>query len=128
MVVVVVIYLAVIVLVIAALWKVFTKAGRPGWEAIVPIYNYYVMAVEVGKLEIMWFIFTFIPILNIVAAFKINFAVAEKFGKSGGFGVGMIFLAPIFYPILGFGSAEYQKAQAPPVAAPAEQPAPPPQA
>jgi len=114
-----------VAIIIAGMWKVFTKAGRPGWESIVPIYNYYVMAVEIGKLEIMWFIFMFIPILNIVAAIKICIAVAEKFGKSTGFAVGLVFLGFIFFPILGFGSAQYQKAAAPPVPAPAEQEAPP---
>ena len=119
-------YIAFIVLIIAGIWKVFTKAGQPGWAAIIPIYNVYVMT-QVGGLEIIWFILTFIPIANIIAAAKINIAIAEKFGKSVGFGIGLWLLGPIFYPILGFGSAQYVGAAAgavppPPPAAP---PAPP---
>jgi len=123
------VYLAVVVLTIASLWKVFVKAGKPGWAAIVPFYNTYVMT-EIGGLEIIWFILLFVPIANIVAGFKIMFAVAEKFGKTVGFGVGMVFLPFIFFPILGFGDAKYAggapaAAAAPPVQPPQQPPAAP---
>ncbi len=122
------ILLAVFVLVIAGAWKTLTKAGQPGWAIIIPIYNYYILT-KVGGLEIMWFIFIFIPILNIVAFFKINIAIAEKFGQSVGFGIGLALLGFIFYPILGFGSATYKGAAAAPPApsgqAPPEEPATP---
>ncbi len=55
-----IIWLALVVLMVAAMWKVFTKAGQPGWAAIIPIYNTYIMT-KIGGLDIMWFIFTFIP-------------------------------------------------------------------
>jgi len=51
-----------------------------------------------------------LPIVNIVIAFIVYIELAKKFGKSGGFGVGLIFLGIIFFPILAFGDAEYKKA------------------
>lgn len=111
-----IIYLAVIVLLVASLWKVFVKAGQPGWAAIVPFYNLYVMT-QIGGLEIIWFVLTFVPIVNIVAYAKISIAVAEQFGKSAGFGIGLWLLGFIFYPILAFGQAEYCGGVAPPAPA-----------
>ena len=115
-----IVWLAVVVFIIASMWKVFVKAGRPGWESIVPIYNGYIIVTEIAKLEVLWFILFFIPIANIIALFKVNFAVAEKFGKDIGFGLGLVFLGFIFMPILGFGDAKCVGAAAAPAA-----PAPP---
>jgi hypothetical protein len=100
-------WLAVFVVIVAGLWKVFEKAGQPGWAAIVPIYNAYVLATQVARKEILWFILLLIPIANIVAAVIISIDVARKFGQGTGFGIGLAFLPFIFYPILGFGSAQY---------------------
>jgi hypothetical protein len=69
--------------------------------------------VKMAGLEIMWFIFLFIPILNIVAVFKIYIALAKAFGKTTGFAIGMIFLSIIFFPILAFSDATYGGAPAP---------------
>ncbi len=102
----VVLYVAVIVFEIAALWFVFVKAGRPGWAAIIPFYNYYVMLKVVGRPG-WWLILYFIPIANLVVWIIVAIDLAKSFNKGSGFGVGIIFLAPIFIPILGFGSAEY---------------------
>jgi len=107
--------LAILVGIIAGIWKVFTKAGKPGWAAIVPIYNLIVLLEIAGK-PLWWIILFFIPIANLVAAIMVSIAVAEKFGKGSGFGVGLALLGFIFYPILGFGDAKYQgTAQPPPV-------------
>src|SRR4051812_38370357 len=96
-------YLAVIVLAIASHWKIFEKAGQPGWAAIVPFYNTYVMVVEVCKQPPIWFWLTLVPCANIVAlfylVFVIPFKLAEKFGKDTGFALGLLFLGIIFYPI-----------------------------
>src|SRR5262245_13929003 len=100
------IWLAIFVVIIAGLWKVFVKAGQPGWAAIVPIYNAYVLTQIAGR-EILWFILLLIPIVNVIAAIMISLDVARKFGQSTGFGIGLAFLPFIFYPILGFGSAQY---------------------
>lgn len=101
-----IIMLAFIVLMIAALWKVFAKAGEPGWAAIVPIYNLVVMLKIAGK-PIWWIVLFFIPFVNFVMAILVALGVSEKFGKGAGFGIGLAFLPMIFYPILGFGSAAY---------------------
>ncbi len=101
------IYLAVAVVSIAALWKVFTKAGKPGWASIIPIYNMIVLLEITGK-PIWWLILYFIPIVNIVITIMVAVELSNKFNKSSGFAVGLILLPFIFYPILGFGSAEYK--------------------
>lgn len=103
----IIIYLAIIVLEIAALWKVFVKAGKPGWAAIVPIYNFIVLIEITGK-PLWWVVLFFIPIVNYVFIIWTINLVSLSFGKDVGFTLGLIFLAPIFWPILGFGSAEYQ--------------------
>jgi len=107
------IFLAIVVGIIAGIWKVFTKAGKPGWAAIVPIYNLIVLLEIAGK-PLWWFILFLIPIANLVAAILVGIAVAQKFGKGSGFGVGLALLGFIFYPILGFGDAKYQGASQPP--------------
>jgi hypothetical protein len=99
--------LAIALVVLASLWKVFTKAGEPGWAAIVPIYNVLVLAKIAGK-EMWWGILLLIPCVGIVVSFILSIALAEKFGKGAGFGIGLALLPFIFYPILGFGSAEYE--------------------
>ena len=104
--IVVIIYIAVIVFEIAALWQVFVKAGRPGWAAIIPLYNYYVLLKIVGRPG-WWLILYFIPIVNIIVWIIVAIDLAKSFVKSTGFAVGLILLAFIFIPILGFGPASY---------------------
>ena len=99
--------IAVAVLTIIALWKIFVKAGEPGWAAIIPFYNAYVL------FKITWgngwkFLLTLIPIAGIVFSIITTVKLAKAFGKGGGFAVGMIFVPVIFYCILGFGDAQYQ--------------------
>ncbi|MBA4189897.1 MAG: signal peptidase I [Planctomycetaceae bacterium] len=100
--------LAFVVIIIASLWKVFEKAGQPGWAAIVPFYNLYILTCEIAKKEILWFILMFIPLVNIVASVLVSIEVAKKFGKSELYGVGLAFLGFIFYPMLAFSDAKYQ--------------------
>lgn len=97
----------VAILLIASVWKVFTKAGQPGWASIVPIYNLYVMLQIAGK-PVWWLILFLIPLVNLVIACLLTIGIAEKFGKGTGFGLGLMFFGFIFYPILGFGDAVYQ--------------------
>jgi hypothetical protein len=94
------------VLFIASLWKLFTKAGKPGWAAIIPIYNIIVWLEIVGR-PVWWIILLFIPFVNIVVEIILLLDLAKSFGKSAGFGIGLIFLSPIFLPILAFGSSMY---------------------
>ena len=98
--------LALTVLVIVSMWKVFAKAGKPGWGAIIPIYNVHLLLKIAGKPG-WWLVLYFIPLVNIVIAIIACIGVAENFGKSAGFGVGLAFLGIVFFPILGFGDAQY---------------------
>ena len=101
------IYIAVIVLSIAGGWKMFVKAGKPGWGIIIPIYNIILM-LEIAGRPIWWVILFFIPVANIIVAILVNIDIAKKFGKDVGFGIGLAFLGFIFMPILGFGDAKFQ--------------------
>lgn len=105
---VILIYLAIIVLMIASLWKIFSKAGKPGWASIVPIYNIIVMLEIVGK-PTWWIILYLIPFVNIVVGIIINIQMAKAFGKDTGFAIGLILLPFIFFPLLAFGNAQYTK-------------------
>jgi len=96
---------------IAGLWNIFEKAGHPGWAAIIPIYNMYIITKIAGK-EWWWLLLLLIPIVNIVIAIILYIAVSEKFGKGAGFAVGLVFLPFIFALILGFGDAEYKETTA----------------
>ncbi len=101
------IYLAVLVLVIAGFWKMFEKAGQPGWGAIIPFYNMYLMCKIAGRPG-WWLILLLIPYVNFIFWIIVLLDLAKSFGKGVGFAVGMILLGAIFIPILGFGSAEYE--------------------
>lgn len=101
------IYVAVLVLLIAANWKVYEKAGQPGWTSIIPIYNIYVLLKIAGKPG-WWMILYLIPLVNIVFAIWTMNMVSKSFGKDEGFTIGLTLLSPVFLPILGFGSATYQ--------------------
>jgi hypothetical protein len=103
-----VIWLAFMLVMVVAAWKIYTKAGEPGWAAIIPIYNIVVMLKIVDK-PIWWLILFLIPFVNIIAAILVTVALADKFGKGVGFAVGLIVLPIIFYPILGFGDARYRR-------------------
>ena len=107
--------LALLVLIIAALWRIFTKAGQPGWAALIPFYNLYVLLQVAGKPG-WWLILMLIPLVNLVILIITLSALAAKFGKGVGFTIGLILLPIVFYPILGFGGAKYQGAPALPVA------------
>lgn len=100
-------WLAVCVLVVAGLWRVFTKAGEPGWAAIVPFYNIVVLLKIAGR-PLWWFLLLLVPIVNFVIAILVALDVARKFGQGAGFGLGLAFLPMVFYPVLGFGGARYR--------------------
>ena len=102
-----VIYLAIIVVVLAGFWKMFEKAGQPGWGAIVPFYNMYLMCKIAGRPG-WWLILLLIPYVNFIFWIIVLLDLAKSFGKGVGFAVGMILLGAIFIPILGSGSAEYE--------------------
>jgi Family of unknown function (DUF5684) len=104
-----------VIFIFASLWIVFTKAGQPGWAAIVPIYNVYVLLKIAGRPG-WWLVLYLIPLVSLVIAIIVSLDVAKAFGKGTGFGVGLALLSPVFYPILAFGDARYQSA--PPLVTP----------
>lgn len=101
-----VVLLAIVVFMIACQWKIYTKAGKPGWACLVPIYNIVVL-LEIVKKPIWWLILMLIPIVNIIIAIIILVELAKAFGKDAGFAIGLLLLPIVFYPMLAFGSAQY---------------------
>ena len=97
----------VMIFVIICYWKVFTKAGKPGWAAIVPIYNV-IVALEIAGRPWWWFFLFCIPLVGLVFAIIFVIDLAKSFGKGGGFAAGLLLLTIIFLPILAFGSAQYE--------------------
>ena len=104
--------LGFIVLMIASSWKVYVKAGQPGWTSIVPIYNIVVLLKIIGK-PWWWIVGFFIPFLNLVLLILMCVGLAKAFGKGVGFAIGIILLSFIFYPILAFSDAKYTAPSAP---------------
>ncbi len=102
-----VIGLAILVFLIAAIWRVFTKAGKAGWLSLIPLVNIYVFLKIVGRPG-WWLLLLLIPLVNLIIAILVSIDMAKSFGKGAGFGLGLAFLGIIFYPILGFGSATYK--------------------
>ena len=102
-----IISLVLCVFVLVCMWIIFRKAGKPGWAAIVPFYNLYVL------FDITWgsgmrFLLMLIPIYNIILSIQTQIRLAKAFGKGGGFAAGLIFLPYVFVPILAFSGASYQ--------------------
>lgn len=102
-----VIALAFWVLMIVAMWKIFTKAGQPGWASIIPFYNVYILLKIAGKPG-WWLILFLIPFVNFIMFIIVSLSIAKAFGKGAGFGVGLFLLSFVFYPILAFSDATYQ--------------------
>ncbi len=101
-----IIHIGIIVFYVICMWKIFVKAGRPGWAAMIPFYNIFV---EIEIVGLPWWVFllVFVPGANIVVAILIAINLANVFGKSTGFAVGLIFLNFIFIPILAFDNSKY---------------------
>ena len=99
-------FLVFIVIEIAAVWRIFVKAGDRGWKAIIPIWNTLIVLKIVGRP--WWWIFLYlIPIVWWIVYIIVYYDLAKSFGKGVGFAVGVILLPFIFVPILGFGSSQY---------------------
>ena len=101
-----IIELVLVVLIIAGMWATFSKAGKPGWAAIIPIYNTLVLLQVAGR-PWWWILLLLIPIVNIVLLFIVYYDVSKSFGHGAGFMLGLVFLPFIFWPILGFGGSRY---------------------
>jgi uncharacterized protein DUF5684 len=102
-----IIYLALLVLLIAGWWMIFTKAGEEGWKAIIPIYNIIVLLKIVGR-EWWWLILMLIPIVGFIVWIIVALDLAKSFGRGVGFALGLIILPFIWSLILGFGSDTYR--------------------
>jgi hypothetical protein len=99
--------LAIAVVFIIGMWKVFTKAGQPGWASIIPIYNIYILLKIAGRPG-WWLLLCLIPLVNFVIAIVVAIDVAKSFGQSALFGVLLLFLlSGVGYLILGFGNYRY---------------------
>jgi peptidoglycan/LPS O-acetylase OafA/YrhL len=91
---------------IIPLWKIFHKAGKPGWTAIIPVYNIIVLLEIVGR-PLWWIVWLLIPLVNIVFLFILCIDLAKSFNKNTGYGISLALLSVIFLPILGYGKAQY---------------------
>lgn len=113
-------YLAILVIFFAADWKIFTKAGKPGWYSLIPIYNMYKFF-EISGLNGWWVLAFFVPFLNIFAYFYLAINLAHAFGKSTAYGIVLLAIFGIIgHLMLGFGSAQYQRTTKAVEAAPAK--------
>jgi Family of unknown function (DUF5684) len=97
---------ALVILELAGLWKVYAKAGEHGWAAIVPFYNYWCLLRIVGRPG-WWLILYFVPLVNIVIALIVLWDLTKSFAKPAGWFWGLLLLGFVFYPMLGFGESRY---------------------
>jgi len=95
----------------AGMWRVFKKAGQPGWAAIIPYYQIYIL-IKIEEEPGWWILWLLVPLLNLFIFWGIFDRLAQRFGKGEGFAAGLLFLPFIFFPILGFGNAQYQPLKA----------------
>ncbi|MGC1373582.1 MAG: DUF5684 domain-containing protein [Candidatus Sulfotelmatobacter sp.] len=105
-------WLAFGAIVIVGGWKMFEKAGQPGWAIVVPFYNLYTMLKVAGRPG-WWLILYCIPVVNLIVMIVVAIDIAKAFGQGAAFGFFLLFLlCGIGYLILGFGDYEYQGAPA----------------
>ena len=101
-------YVLVFILAIVSMWVIFTKAKKPGWASIIPIYNTIVLLDIVGK-PWWWFLLMLIPVVNIVILIIVIHRLSLSFGQGVGFTIGLILLGFIFLPVLAFGNYNYTR-------------------
>lgn len=101
-----IIWLVVLIFYLAAEWRIFSKAGKPGWAVIIPIYNVFVFLQVIGR-PWWWIILFLIPLVNIIFIVLALHDLSKSFGHGVGFTLGLVFLGFIFIPILGFGGSQY---------------------
>ena len=105
--IVILMYLGFIALMLASQWKIFEKAGQPGWASLIPFYNIHIYLQIIQKPN-WWILLVFIPFVNIIIFFLFAHELSKAFGKDGTYTLGLIFLGFIFFPLLAFGDARYQ--------------------
>ncbi|MCR5128285.1 MAG: DUF5684 domain-containing protein [Lachnospiraceae bacterium] len=98
--------LVVMVVMIVAMWKIFEKAGEAGWKSLIPFYNTYIL------FKIAWgngllFLLCLVPCVNIVVLFIMYWKLCKAFDQGIGMYLLMLFVSPVAWLVLGFGSAQY---------------------
>lgn len=101
--------LVITLIAIVGWWKLFSKAGYPGFLALIPLVNV-VVYIMVGGRPWWWIILMLIPFINIIILFLVHLSVAERYGQGVLYAFGLFFLMPVFAIILGFGPFEYREA------------------
>ena len=104
----IIIYLAVVIFYLAATWRIYTKAGQPGWAAIIPIYNIIVL-LKIAEMPVWYILFLLIPFVNIIFGIILWVEILKRFGKPGWHVILILFFGFIYIPVLAFGSAQYKK-------------------
>src|SRR5919199_1387501 len=92
-------WLGFVVLLLVAYWRIFAKAGQPGWASLIPVYNLVTLLRITGRSG-WWTLGFFVPFLNFFVFIRLVFDLATSFGRGVGFGFGLLFLSPIFIPLL----------------------------
>lgn len=101
-----VVAVAFAVMIGAAMWRIFTKAGESGWKSLIPVWNLIVLVRMAGRPR-WWLLLLLVPVVNLVVTLAIFIALSRAFGKGIGFGIGLVLLGLVFFPVLAFGQAQY---------------------
>ena len=62
-------------------WKLYVKAGRKAWEAIVPVYNAVILMKIINR-PWWWVILLFIPVINVIMLPVIWVETIRSFGNN----------------------------------------------
>jgi len=100
--------LAIAVVMLISMWKIFSKANQPGWAILIPIFNM-ITLLKVVRKPVWWILLMLIPFVNFIIIILIYLELAKVFGKDTGYGLGIVFLPIIFLPMLAFGDSKYVK-------------------
>lgn len=98
--------IVITVILIISHWKIYTKAGKPGWATLIPFYNVIVLLEIIGK-PWWWLFLILIPCTSLIFAIWATNLLSKSFGQKEGFTVGLLLLPYVFYPILAFGNYQY---------------------
>ncbi len=99
-------YLVLALILVVGLWKLFSKAGRPGWASIIPIYNEYTLLKIAGRPG-WWLLLSFIPFVNLWVSLVVGGDIAQRFGRSRLYGNILCGLLGVGYVVIGFDKSTY---------------------
>ena len=104
--VLVLIQLFILLLPSVGLYKMFEKAGTPGWKAFIPFYNTWIM-LELAERPKHWVFWQLIPVVGWFISMGIFVEFVKAFGKFKLHEHALASLLPVFYfPYLGFSPKE----------------------